>query len=418
MKKIVLGMVLGAGITFSTAVYASDAIQVIKYQVEFLFNGVTKQLDSEYTVLNYNGHAYVPIRFVAESMRAQVEFNETEKQISIKYGTPTEQLQSRIEMTALQLFETAGGGDQNETNKQIDAIVPAELNSVFIQIFKMAHMFQGKPHVDNLVELLIQKQVDLNMVDESNGYTPLHYAVERAINLTGSLLDAQAKVNVSANGLTPLMQVSSKKQLGLVNKMLAMGADPNLGGGALLSALHPFANSGLNDESVQIVKNLLAYKADVNASNADGETPLIAAVNVSMPQSRQIVQLLLDDGADPNQIPKSNWSGMTPLMRAVNPYGHDSIQGVYAMVEMLINAHADVNAADEKGNTVLSYAVEFNQHVIDGNAEVIRLLLSKGAKTQTKDKNGVTPLAKAMNIVDEKKRDEIVKLLEEQSTEE
>ncbi|NEW09727.1 hypothetical protein GK047_27780 [Paenibacillus sp. SYP-B3998] len=94
MKKIVIGLVLGAGITCSTAVYASDAIQAI----------------------NYNGHAYVPLRFVAESMRAQVEFNETEQQMSIKYGTPTEQLKSRIEMTALQLFETAGRGDLNETN--------------------------------------------------------------------------------------------------------------------------------------------------------------------------------------------------------------------------------------------------------------------------------------------------------------
>jgi ankyrin repeat protein len=67
-------------------------------------------------------------------------------------------------------------------------------------------------------------------------------------------------------------------------------------------------------------------------------------------------------------------------MRAVNPYGYDSVQGVYTMVEKLINAHADVNV----GNTALSFAVEFNQHNIEGNAEVIRLLLSKGAKTQVK----------------------------------
>jgi ankyrin repeat protein len=412
LKKIVLGMVLGAGITFSTAVYASDTIQAVKYQVEFLFNGVVSQLDSEYTVLNYNGHAYVPIRFVAESMRAQVEFNEDDKQISIKYGTPTEQLQSRIEMTSLQLLKTTENGDLDETKSQIEAIAPTELNSVFMQIFKMAHMYQGNPHVAYLVELLIQKQVDLNIVDESNGYTPLHYAAERSIDLVGSLLDAGAKVNISANGMTPLMQLSSKKQLGLVNKMLTVGADPNLGGGALLSALHPFANSGLNDDSIQIVKNLIAYKADVNATNSDGETPLLAAVSMSMPQSRQIVQILLEHGADPNQIAKSNWSGITPLMRAVNPYGRDSIQGVYTMVEMLINAHADVNAADEKGNTVLSYAVEFNQHAIEGNADVIRLLLSKGAKTQAKDKNGLTPLDKAKNIVDEKMREQIIKLLE------
>ncbi|MCR8632019.1 ankyrin repeat domain-containing protein [Paenibacillus radicis (ex Xue et al. 2023)] len=415
MKKLVIGMILGAGLTLSTVVYASDTIQAIKFQVSFLFNGVSKQVDSEYTVLNYNGHAYVPIRFVAESMRGQVEYDETKQQISIKYGTPTEQKQTRVEMTALQLFDVAGHGDLIETKKYVDAIAPEDLNPIFLQILKIAHMFQGKPHVADLVDLLIGKKVDLNMVDESNGYTPLHYAAERAIDLTGNLLDAKANVNVSANGMTPLMQVASKKKLGLVNKMLAMGADPNLGGGALLSALHPFAHSGLTDESVEIVKSLLANKADVHTAGFEGETPLLAAVDMSMPQNLQIVRILIEHGADPNQKPKSNWNGTTPLMRAVNPFGYDTLQGVYEMTELLIDAKADVNAVDEKGNTSLSYAVEFNQHALASNEEVtkvIQLLLRKGANKEMKDNNGLTPLDKAKEIVDEKKRSEILKLLE------
>ncbi|KRF03381.1 hypothetical protein ASG89_23360 [Paenibacillus sp. Soil766] len=326
--------------------------------------------------------------------------------------TPSEQLQSRIELTTLHLLETAGRGNLTETTEQVDTIAPSDLNLVFLQIFKMAHMFKGNQHVSDLVDLLINKQVDLNIVDESNSYTPLHYAAERAINLTESLLDGNAKVNVSANGMTPLMQVSSKKQLGLVNKMLAMGADPNLGRGALIAALHPYANSDLTDESVQIVENLIAYKADVNTANADGETPLMSVVFASTPQSRQIVQMLLEHGADPLLMLKSNWSGLTPLMRAVDPYIFNSAQVMYDIIEMLINANADVNAVDEKGNSVLAYAVEFNQHSMEGNAEVIRLLLSNGSKTQTKDKNGVTPLEKAKTIVDEKLRAEIVMLLE------
>ncbi|WP_312117985.1 stalk domain-containing protein [Brevibacillus reuszeri] len=31
-------------------------------------NGQNKEIGSEYTVLNNNGHAYVPVRFVAESL--------------------------------------------------------------------------------------------------------------------------------------------------------------------------------------------------------------------------------------------------------------------------------------------------------------------------------------------------------------
>ena len=81
----------------------------------------------------------------------------------------------------------------------------------------------------------------------------------------------------------------------------------------------------------------------MHAANTDGETPLLAAVNMVMPQSIQIVGMLLEHGADPNEIVKSNWAGITPLMRAVDPIGYDSVQGIYSMAELLIHANADVN---------------------------------------------------------------------------
>src|SRR5690606_33404769 len=47
-----------------------------------VFNGVTKEMDNtEYVVLNHQGHAYVPIRFVAENMGALVKYEESTKTI-------------------------------------------------------------------------------------------------------------------------------------------------------------------------------------------------------------------------------------------------------------------------------------------------------------------------------------------------
>ncbi|RAV21593.1 stalk domain-containing protein [Paenibacillus contaminans] len=84
MKKFVLGLICGVGLTATTAVYAADTIQAYLFPAKFEVNGQNKEIGSEYTVLNYNGHAYVPVRFVAESMGALVKYEDTTRTISIE----------------------------------------------------------------------------------------------------------------------------------------------------------------------------------------------------------------------------------------------------------------------------------------------------------------------------------------------
>ncbi|SDN40974.1 Copper amine oxidase N-terminal domain-containing protein [Paenibacillus sp. yr247] len=74
MKKFILGLACGVLLTASTAVYASGTIQAYLFPVAFEINGHEKKLDSEYTALNFNGHAYVPVRFVAESLGMGVRY--------------------------------------------------------------------------------------------------------------------------------------------------------------------------------------------------------------------------------------------------------------------------------------------------------------------------------------------------------
>lgn len=74
MKKFLLGLVCGMGLTATTAVYALETIQAYLFPVRYEFNGQAKELDSEYATLNYNGHAYVPVRFVAESLGVGVRY--------------------------------------------------------------------------------------------------------------------------------------------------------------------------------------------------------------------------------------------------------------------------------------------------------------------------------------------------------
>lgn len=80
MKKFMLGLLCGGVLVAAgSAAYASEALQSIQaylFPVKFVINGQNKQPDGEYATLNYNGHVYVPVRFVAEAMGGVVGYEE------------------------------------------------------------------------------------------------------------------------------------------------------------------------------------------------------------------------------------------------------------------------------------------------------------------------------------------------------
>jgi hypothetical protein len=91
LKKFVLGLTCGIALSATTAVYASNTLNAYIFPVKYVFNGQSKELDSEYTTLNYNGHAYVPIRYVAENMGSFVGYDEKTQTIKINYNTDSTQ---------------------------------------------------------------------------------------------------------------------------------------------------------------------------------------------------------------------------------------------------------------------------------------------------------------------------------------
>ncbi|NEN85839.1 stalk domain-containing protein [Paenibacillus elgii] len=83
MRKYVIGFVFGTFVSMSTMVYASDAIQAFLFPVKISFN--EKRMDmSEYKVLNYENHAYVPIRFIAENIGISIDYNANLNEIALK----------------------------------------------------------------------------------------------------------------------------------------------------------------------------------------------------------------------------------------------------------------------------------------------------------------------------------------------
>ncbi|MFO1064458.1 MAG: ankyrin repeat domain-containing protein [Pirellulales bacterium] len=122
-----------------------------------------------------------------------------------------------------------------------------------------------------------------------------------------------------------------------------------------------------------IVRDLLARGAEVNATNRYQVTPLSTACTGG---NEAIVRLLVDAGADVN---KAIGGGESPLMTA-------SRTGRSAVVELLIARGADVNAKERKGQTALMWAAD------EGHTDVVKLLLQAGADPNCELSSGFNPL--------------------------
>ena len=135
----------------------------------------------------------------------------------------------------------------------------------------------------------------------------------------------------------------------------------------------PALAAALRDADAQAVGKLIEAGADVNARDAEGNTPLILAAFYAGPRC---VEPLLEKGADPNA---ANRSGVTALIRAATDY---------EKARLLIDAGAKVGVRTaDFGNTPLILAARRA-----GNSRTVRLLLERGAGAAERDDAGISPI--------------------------
>jgi cytohesin len=112
---------------------------------------------------------------------------------------------------------------------------------------------------------------------------------------------------------------------------------------------------------VAMLKRLLAGSEDIEAQNAAGVTPLMAA---SACGHIECVRYLLEQGADPNT---ENNNGQRPLTWAV-------AKAHVRVIHLLIDAGADVNAVSRKFDSTPLYSA-----VAYGSVACVEALLARGA---------------------------------------
>ena len=139
-------------------------------------------------------------------------------------------------------------------------------------------------------------------------------------------------------------------------------------------ALHIAVRAGRLED----VKRLLAAGTPADARDALGSTPLLDA---AWSGDIEIAKCLLDHGADVNAHHRE--SGSTPLQYAV-------LTGRTEMTKLLLSAHASVSGEYRDGQSLLHVAA------VRGYAPIIDLLVQAGANVQALDANGNTPLDSAV----------------------
>ena len=225
----------------------------------------------------------------------------------------------------------------------------------------------------SVVEFLLTQGADVNAKD-GDGATPLLLAVDKGFkSVVQVFLDHQADVNVpgfiyrnrnvndkTVRFHTPLEYALFRGRLDIARLLLSSKADPNATnywGGTPIGSVFPPCS--MDNEPDQAVELLVEYQANINWNVARdmwgwSGTPLHYAVRAG---KETAAACLLTHGALPNL---KDQSGDTPLHAAIR-------RNQMLLVELLLKHKADVNLAGQEGKTPLMLAREVDTTGLKGN---------------------------------------------------
>jgi ankyrin repeat protein len=221
-------------------------------------------------------------------------------------------------------------------------------------------------------KLLIEHGANVNTC---TAFRPLvfHCAMRKQSDMLKLLVINGATINIPTLGRSIIHDLTYDPNM--IHWIIDNGADVNLvmGNRLPLQDIYTYRNS-INHNAYEVVSILLSKgaKADINAKDYMGNTPLHKAITTIHPDYKYI-KLLIDNGANINA--KDN-EGRTALYRACDKHYPNS-----TIVELLIKNGADVNIRAYNGMSPL-YEASRHNHLI-----IVKLLVKGGADLTIKHKN-------------------------------
>ncbi|KAL7296064.1 hypothetical protein TKK_0010618 [Trichogramma kaykai] len=264
-----------------------------------------------------------------------------------------------------------------------------------------------------VAKMLLSRGADPNVAN-AIGWTPLHvvchmepssvswFGSDRAKILAKILFDICERNNqpvlVNAQdraGNTPLHLAVASKNRELMELLLERGASPNLANREGSTPLHSVCQ--MEGDEKKLAKTLLELSDEkyrpvqVDAWDKSGRTPLNLAL---LNDNARVMTLLLERGADPNS---TNEEGQTPLHVVCRRQGDpEKLVKKFLRINEKSSHPVRVDARDRLGHTPLHLAL------MEGNAEVAKFLLKRGANPNLANYLGLT----CLHIICQKENDD------------
>jgi len=209
-----------------------------------------------------------------------------------------------------------------------------------------------------LVELLLAHGAQVNAKNHQ-GCTALVWAVEYHYpEVVQALLTAGADPEATDElGQSVLISAISRGQKSIIELLLANGA--NVSQTSHWPLIHTIAGGNQKD----IIELLLAKGIDIDASAADGTTPLMLAVKE---RKDEVVATLLDNGADVNLADhKGNTALIFAVLAPCSCCPHPSFHTVNR-TKVLLSSGAHLYHKNNEGKTALDYLAPYeHKSIID-----------------------------------------------------
>ena len=233
-----------------------------------------------------------------------------------------------------------------------------------------------------IIKILLKAGASVHSVDETNEArlglrTPLAYAcLGGHLEVAKILLEADSDPNHQLYSKhTILDDVSYEGSIEMVKLLLEFGGNPN----ASCTRTDYFAlERAVAGRRLEVVKLLLAFKANINGANEEGETALIRA---SRMLEHEIVRYLLEKGADVSHKTLGKLTALHSVIITasdIDPDHESGSEGKFALalavVKSLVESGANVNATTKYGDKPLTLAKGCRF------SELTAYLVSKGAK--------------------------------------
>ena len=270
----------------------------------------------------------------------------------------------------------------------------------------------------SMVEALLKKNADANKYGKGS-FPAIFYAKDKKV--LNMLRSHNADFNILVDNSTrPLFEAVKSNNSQLVNMLLDNGADVNKKDGNGNTLLYTAISSGYYDLARYLIDN--GGKID-EPSGSDRVTPLMVTLS-RQDHDTGFLRYLIFKGANVNARDKFN---RTPIFYVDNYTNEISKTNITESVEILIENKADINAQDNKGNTILhikpqdyykiyaGYNPNINMQNNDGNTPLhiaamqdnVSYILTGSPDKSIKNKKGQT----ALNIAESKHFNETASLL-------